>query len=272
MGFELDIKALPAAAREWVLRRKPRVAVVLGSGFGGLSSATHNSSRVPYGDIEGFPPTATGLDGHAGELVLGEIAGVPAAVFSGRVHGYQGASALDASFPARLAAAMGCETLVVTNASGAVSATVSVGGVVVVSDHVNLTGASPLVGWSGPDAGGPFVPMHDAYDRELRAIAHDVSADLGVTLGEAVYAGVLGPAFETPAEVRYLRAAGADVVGMSTVHEVIAARALGLRVLGLSLVTNEAANPDLSHAKVLFAGAEVQERLARLLAGILSRL
>ena len=272
MGFELDIRALPSAARDWVLRREPRVAIVLGSGFGGLSGAVENPLRVPYGDIDGFPAKAMGLEGHAGELVLGEVEGVPVAVFSGRVHGYQGASAPEAAFPARLAAAMGCETLVVTNASGAVSAAVSVGGVAVISDHINLTGASPLVGWTGPDAGGPFVPMHDAYDPELRALAHAVGAERGITLGEAVYAGVLGPAFETPAEVRYLRAAGADVVGMSTVHEVIAARALGLRVLGLSLVTNEAANPDLSHAKVLFTGAELRERLTRLLAGILSRL
>jgi len=153
-----------------------------------------------------------------------------------------------------------------------VSPHLNVGDVVLISDHLNLTGDSPLVGWPGPQGGVPFVPMRDAYDPQLREIAHAVAAEQGLSLVDGVYAGLLGPAFETPAEVRYLRAVGADVVGMSTVPEVIAARALGLRVLGFSLCTNVAAGHDLSHEEVLEAGERAQLALARLLVAILHRL
>jgi len=248
------------------------VAVVLGSGFGGLADAVENAVAVPYSEIEGFPQPAAGIAGHAGQLVVGRIAGRPVVAFSGRVHRYQGVSAQDAAYPARLARALGCDTLVVTNAAGAVNPELRAGDVVLISDQLNLTGDSPLVGWSGPEGGVPFVPMRDAYDPQLREIARSVAAEQGLDLVDGVYAGLLGPAFETPAEVRYLRTVGADVVGMSTVPEVIAARALGLRVLGFSLCTNAAAGHGLSHHEVLEAGERAQLALARLLVAILHKL
>jgi len=250
----------------------PRVAVVLGSGFGGLSRAVENSTTIPYGEIEGVPTAPSSLAGHAGALIVGTVSGVAVCVFSGRVHRYQGVSALDAAYPARLAAALGCTTLIVTNAAGGVNESLRAGDVVLISDQINLTGDSPLVGWPGPEGGVPFVPMRDAYDPALRSIARGVAAEQGLAITDGVYAGLLGPAFETPAEVRYLRAIGADVVGMSTVPEVIVARALGLHVLGLSLVTNVAAGEGLSHAEVLEAGEDTQVALTRLLVGILGRL
>lgn len=247
----------------------PRVGLVLGSGFGGLADAVEEPHVVAYTEVEGFPQPAAGIAGHAGRLVFGQVAGVEVCVFSGRVHAYQGVSALDAAYPARLAAALGCETLVVTNAAGGVCVDLRVGDVVLISDQMNLTGDSPLVGWSGPEGGVPFVPMRDAYDPRLRVLAREAAAAQGVELKDGVYAGLLGPAFETPAEVGYLRTVGADVVGMSTVPEVIAARALGLRVLGFSLVTNAAAGEGLSHEEVLAAGQHAQATLARLLVAIL---
>jgi len=249
-----------------------RVALVLGSGFGGLADAVETAEKVPYAEIEGFPRPASGVAGHAGTLLLGSVSGVAVCVFSGRVHRYQGVSALDAAYPARLASALGCDTLVVTNAAGGVNESLRVGDVVLLSDQINLTGDSPLVGWPGPPGGVPFVPMRDAYDPGLRALAREVAAEQGTALVDGVYAGLLGPAFETPAEVRYLRTVGADVVGMSTVPEVIAARALDVSVLGFSLVTNAAAGEGLSHAEVLEAGERAQLALTRLLVGILGRL
>jgi len=250
----------------------PRVALVLGSGFGGLASMVEGAVRTPYSEIEGFPQPAAPVQGHAGELIAGTLAGVQVVVFSGRVHCYQGASAREAAYPARLAHALGCQTLIVTNASGGINTEFGVGDVVLLADQMNLTGDSSLVGWSGPPGGVPFVPMRDAYDPGLRRVAREVAAEQGLLLQEGVYAGLLGPAFETPAEVGYLRSIGADVVGMSTVHEVIAARALGLQVLGFSLVTNAAAGVGLSHTEVLEAGRVAAQRMETLMIGILSRL
>jgi purine-nucleoside phosphorylase len=270
--LELDIEVLPAAARTWVAAACPRIAVVLGSGFGSTLGLLDPQVRIAYQDIHAFPDARRGVEGHAGELLLGSMGSVPLLIFSGRVHAYQGASALDAAFPVRIAAAAGCEILVVTNSSGAVSPSFAGGDVVLIEDHINLTGANPLVGWPGPPGGTPFVPMRDAYDRECREVARSVAIEQGIVVREGVYAGLLGPVFETPAEVRWLAAVGADVVGMSTVPEVIAARALGLRVLGISLVTNRAAGADLSHSGVLDMGERMSGPLSRLLAGILSRL
>lgn len=248
------------------------VAVVLGSGFGGLASALENAVIVPYSEIEGFPRAESAVMGHAGQLVIGTVGDAHVVAFSGRVHRYQGVSALDAAYPARLARALGCETLIVTNAAGGVNPELSVGDVVLIADQINLTGDSPLVGWPGPTGGVPFVPMRDAYDPELRSLARSIAAEQHMQLVDGVYAGLLGPAFETPAEVRYLRTVGADVVGMSTVPEVIAARALDLRVLGFSLCTNAAAGHGLSHTEVLEAGERAQVALTALLVAILHRL
>jgi purine-nucleoside phosphorylase len=251
---------------------RPRVAIVLGSGFGGLAEVVEGPRVVSYDAIDGFPHPATRVPGHAGRLLLGRVAGTPVALFHGRVHRYQGMSALDAAYPARLAAALGAETLIVTNAAGGVSPDLSPGDVVLIEDQINLSGDSPLVGWAGPPGGVPFVPMRDAYDPELRALALQVASEQGMVLHPGVYTGLLGPAFETVAEVEAFRRLGTDVVGMSTVHEVIAARALGLRVLGFSLVSNAAAGVGLSHEEVLEAGAQAEASLSKLLLAVLARL
>jgi purine-nucleoside phosphorylase len=268
-GFDLTVTP-DEALLPWVGR--VRAAVVLGSGFGGLAEAVQDATVVPYTDLPSFPHTSTLIPGHAGRLLIGQIGEVPVVVFQGRGHRYMGFSALDVAYPARLAAALGAEVLVVTNAAGGVSPDLETGDVVLIEDHINLSGDNPLVGWPGPPGGVPFVPMRDAYDPGLRAIALQVAAEQGTCLHPGVYTGLLGPSFETPAEVEMLRAMGTDVVGMSTVHEVIAARALGLRVLGFSLVSNTAAGAGISHAEVLAAGARAEERLARLLVGVLGRL
>jgi purine-nucleoside phosphorylase len=251
---------------------RPRVAIVLGSGFGGLADVVEGPRAVAYDDIPDFPHPSVRVPGHAGQLLLGRAGGVPVALFQGRVHRYLGLSALDAAYPARLAAALGAQVLIVTNAAGGVSPELETGDVVLIEDHINLTGDNPLVGWSGPPGGVPFVPMRDAYDPELRAAALQVAAEQGMVLHTGVYTGLLGPSFETPAEVEMLHRLGTDVVGMSTVHEVIAARALGLRVLGFSLVSNTAAGAGISHAEVLEAGRRAEAGLSELLLAVLARI
>jgi purine-nucleoside phosphorylase len=258
-------------ARVRAVSHAPRVALVLGSGLSGLADVAENATAVPYAELEGFPQLGE-VVGHAGKLVCGTLAGVDVILFQGRVHQYQGASALGAAYPARLAAALGCEVLIVTNAAGGVATHLNTGDIVLISDHINLMGTNPLIGWSGPEGGTPFVPMRDAYDPELRALAFTAATVEDVALHDGVYAGLLGPSYETPAEVEYLRGVGADVVGMSTVPEVIAARALGLRVLGFSLVTNAAAGVGLSHQEVLQAGRVAADDLTRLTLAILRRL
>lgn len=246
-------------------------ALILGSGLSELVETVAAEASVPFAELPGFPGVGE-VAGHSGRLVVGTLAGKRVAVFAGRIHRYQGLSALEAAWPARLAAALGARDLIVTNAAGGVSDRVATGGLVLIGDHINLMGDSPLVGWAGPADGTPFVPLHDAYDPELRRLARRVAADLAIPLVEGVYAGVLGPNYETPAEVRALGAIGADMVGMSTVPEVIAARALGMRVLGVSLVTNVAADAHISHDEVLAAGRAAADDLARLLPAILERL
>jgi purine-nucleoside phosphorylase len=249
-----------------------RAAVVLGSGFGGLAEVVERAEVFPYDEIEGCPVPSSAVPGHAGRLLLGDIAGAPVIVFSGRLHMYQGLSALEAAWTSRLAHALGARTVVLTNAAGAVSPDLAAGDVVLIEDQLNLTDRNPLVGWPGPADGVPFVSMSEAYDEGLCRLALATAADVDLQLRQGVYAGVLGPSFETLAEVRMLRALGADVVGMSTVVEAIAARALGLRVLGVSLVANAAGGKDLAHDEVLLAGLRSQACLTRFLLSLLPRL
>ena len=261
-----DVEAVLAAAVDPL-----RVAIVLGSGLSGLADVVESPAVIPYAALDGFPKIGS-VAGHAGRLVIGRLGGKNAILFQGRAHQYQGVSARDAAYPSRLAAALGIDTIIVTNAAGGVADGLHTGDVVVLSDHLNLMGTNPLTGWPGPAGGTPFVPMRDAYDPSLRAIAHEAAGETGLVLREGVYAGLLGPSYETPAEVRMLRGLGADVVGMSTVPEVIAARALEMRVLGFSLVTNVAAGEDLSHREVLEAGKTAESRLTALAIAILRRL
>ena len=249
------------------------VALILGSGLAGLSDAVESPLVVPYAEIDGFPTPERQVLGHAGQLLIGYLGGKRVAVFAGRIHCYQGFSAREVAFPARLASVIGARVLVVTNAAGGVAPELSAGDVVLLSDHINLACDNPLTGWPGPEGGTPFVPMRDAYDPELRASALAAAAETDVELVPAgTYAWLRGPSFETPAEVAMVRGLGADVVGMSSVPEVIAARALGMRVLGLSLVTNAAAGVGLDHAEVLRTGRLAAERLERLVLAILQRL
>lgn len=271
MVVSLNVPEVDLALVSGASPLRPRVAAVLGSGLSGLADIAKDAVAIPYGELGGFPRVGAVL-GHAGRLVVGTLGGVPVLLFQGRAHQYQGVSALDAAYPARLAAGLGCGVLVVTNAAGAVAPGLAVGDLVLISDHMNLMGTNPLTGWPGPEGGFPFIPMRDAYDPALREIMLDVAAEQGVKLAEGVYAALLGPSYETPAEVAMLARLGADVVGMSTVPEVIVARALGLRVVGMSLVTNAAAGVGLSHTEVLEAGDRAAAQLQRLMSEFISRL
>lgn len=267
-----DLLAIPGSTVEHVLSggEPPVVALVLGSGLSdSLPLDAHR--EIPYGDIPGFPQV-NGLPGHAGSLLLGAVGGVRAAVFAGRIHVYQGLSAHAAAFPARLAAALGAGTLIVTNAAGSLVERLGAGSLALIGDHLNLLGDDPLRGWTGGSRGEPFVSMADAYDLELRRLAEETADELGFSIPSAVYAAVAGPCYETAAEAEMLRRLGAEIVGMSTVPEVIVARASGMRVLGLSLVTNAAGGSAADHAGVVTTAGKAAPVLGGLIAGILMRL
>ena len=245
---------------------EPRVGVVLGSGLGGLADALENRVEIPYDEIPGWP--ASTAVGHAGVLVLGEVDGVPIAVMRGRVHLYEGVSADRAVFGVRALGRLGVRTLVLTNAAGGINEAYRPGMLVLISDHVNLQATSPLVGPNDEELGPRFPDMSDAYDPELRRLAHEAAGRLGLELPEGVYAAWLGPQFETPAEIRFMRAVGGDLAGMSTVPEGIAARHMGIRCLGISVVTNMAAGvlPEkIDHSAVLEVGARAAGSLTALL-------
>jgi purine-nucleoside phosphorylase len=247
--------------------------VVLGSGLGGFADAVEHAVELPYAEIPGWP-VSTAI-GHAGTLVLGELAGVPVAVMKGRAHLYEGVPAAKVVFGVRVLGSLGIESLVLTNACGGIDPGVAPGTLVAVSDHFNLQGTSPLVGPNDDALGPRFPDMTDAYDPTYRALAREAAERLGIPLGEGVYAAWLGPAFETPAEIRMLRTLGADLVGMSTVPEVLAARHMGIRCLALSCVTNAAAGvlPEpIDHERVLEVGARAAGDLVALVREVLPAL
>jgi purine-nucleoside phosphorylase len=251
---------------------KPRVAIVLGSGLAGVAGAVRDPVRVPYKEIPGFPEP--GAPGHKGELVGGTLEGVPVVVQSGRFHLYEGHPPQLAALPTRVFARLGVGTLVVTNAAGGIRRSFRPPTLMLIADHVNLMFRNPLV---GPVEEGEerFPDMSDPYDPALRTHAREVARTERIPLEEGVYAALLGPSFETPAEIRMLERLGADAVGMSTVPEVIAARARGIRCLGFSSITNVAAGlsaEKLSHLEVLEAGKQVAGQLERLIRGVLQRL
>jgi purine-nucleoside phosphorylase len=246
---------------------------VLGSGLGAFAHAVSDPVEVPYGDIPGWP--ASTAIGHAGTLVLGRFGDVPVAVIKGRAHLYEGLSPADVVLGVRVLGRLGVRSLVLTNACGAIDPSVEPGTLVAITDHLNLQGSSPLVGPNDETLGPRFPDMTHAYDPGYRAIARRAAAALGLDLGEGVYAAWLGPAFETPAEIRMMRALGADLVGMSTVPEVLAARHLGIRCLALSCVTNAAAGvrPEpIDHERVLEVGARAAGDLVALLRKVLPAL
>jgi purine-nucleoside phosphorylase len=271
----------PARAAEAVAQRlgggkrgepRPTVAIVLGSGLGFLADEVADAVRIRYADIPGFPEP--GVAGHKGELVAGTLERVPVLVQAGRFHLYEGHDAATAALPVRVFAKLGVKTLIVTNAAGGVRLTFRSGTLMLIADHINWMFRNPLVGrvLEGEER---FPDMSDPYDRELRALAREAAREIKVPLEEGVYAALLGPSYETPAEVRMLGRVGADAVGMSTVPEVVAARALGMRCLGFSIVTNPAAglspNP-LSHEEVLAAGEHAGRSLGLVIRGVLKRL
>jgi purine-nucleoside phosphorylase len=258
-----------AAVRDRVGEHDPRVAIVLGSGLGKLADAVQSPVRIPYGDIPGFP--AATVAGHAGELVAGELEKVPIILQSGRLHLYEGHEAVTAALSVRVFAELGAEILIVTNAAGGIRSDLRPPTLMLIADHVNLMWRNPLV---GPVEQGEerFPDMAQPYDAGLRANALQVARERGIRLEEGVYAGVLGPSYETPAEIRMLERLGVDAVGMSTVPEVLAARARGLRVLGISSITNLAtgmAAAPLTHEEVLAAGQGLSAELEGLIRGIL---
>ncbi len=266
------VRAAADAVSKRLEKLKPRVAIVLGSGLAGVADAVTDPVRIPYKDIPGFPEP--GAPGHKGELVGGTLDGVPVLVQSGRFHLYEGHAPDLAALPTRVFARLGIATLVVTNAAGGIRHTFRPPTLMLIADHINLMFRNPLV---GPVADGDerFPDMSDPYDPRLRALAREAAQAERIPLEEGVYAALLGPSFETPAEIRMLERIGADAVGMSTVPEVIAARARGIRCLGFSSITNVAAGlsaQKLSHLEVLEAGKQVAGQLERLIRGVLKRL
>jgi purine-nucleoside phosphorylase len=252
---------------------RPKVAVVLGSGLGAFADELTDAVAIPYADIPGFPRSTA--VGHAGKLIIGRLGETEVAVMAGRVHLYEGYTATEAAFGVRVLGTFGVRSLVLTNAAGGVGSHLHEGALVLISDHINLQGANPLTG-ANDDALGPRFPdMTEVYSKRFREIAQGAAADLGVHLPEGVYAALPGPSYETPAEIRYLRTIGADLVGMSTVPEAIAASHMGLQVLGISCVTNMAAGMSgkkLDHREVLEAGNRIRGMLVQLLTAILPRL
>ena len=249
---------------------RPAIGLVLGSGLGAFAKSLTDAVAIPYGQIPHFAPSTA--VGHRGELVLGTSQGVPVAVMAGRVHLYEGYPVSQVVFPVRMLGRLGVTTLVLTNAAGSVNVDFKPGELVVLSDHINLTGVNPLTGPNVDEWGPRFPDMSDAYDPALRALAEDACGKAGVTARRGVYLGLAGPSYETPAEIRMARTLGADVVGMSTVLEVIAARHLGIRCLGISCVTNMGAGvlkQKIDHQEVLEVGARVQQGLLEVLGRII---
>jgi purine-nucleoside phosphorylase len=270
--MRIDVSERDVAAVREVSDITPRVGVVLGSVSSALADSLEHRVDLPYGSLPDAPRPEGVVPGHEGVLTVGELRGVPVVFFSGRFHVYQALSALDAAYTSRLAHGLGATTMVLTNASGGLCPSFVQGDLMLIDDHLNLMGTSPLEGWPGEGAGGPFVPMSQPYDPELAGIAWEVAEEKHVPMKAGVYAGLRGPAYETPAEVRMLQALGADAVGMSTVPETIAARALGMRVMGISLITNVAAHSHISHEEVLATAKSSADLLSELLLGILVRL
>jgi purine-nucleoside phosphorylase len=251
---------------------QPRVGIILGSGLGGIAGAIDNPTRIPFGDVPGFP--AATVVGHRGELIAGTLGGTPIIALAGRFHMYEGHGAALAGFPVRVLHALGAKTLIVSNAAGGARVNLTPGTVMLLTDHVNFMFRNPLIG-AQEHGDVRFPDMSQPYDPELRELAHREAKALGMSLAEGVYFGELGPTYETPAEVRMLIRLGADAVGMSTVPEVIVARALGMRVLGFSCITNLAcglAAAPITHDEVIETTAKVAASLQQLVRGIVAKL
>jgi purine-nucleoside phosphorylase len=263
----------------------PHVGIILGSGLGNFASHIRAATRIPYAEIPHFPRST--IDGHSGNLVLGLLAGVPVAVMQGRVHAYEGYPLSEVTFPTRVLGLLGSKTLIVTNAAGGINPGYRRGQLVALSDHINLTGSNAALGPNEPRftvverPAQRFFDMSAAYSQRFRALAVEEATRQGFQLAEGVYLAVLGPSFETPAEIRAFRTLGADLVGMSTVHETIVARHMGIEVLGLSLVTNMAAGvvgagqqtaETIHHEDVMEVGRRAEKQFTSLLTALVPQI
>ena len=264
------------SAAQFVLSQtglRPRIGLVLGSGLGAFADELAEARRIPFAQIPAFPQSTA--IGHAGQMVIGKAGGVAVAAMQGRVHLYEGYSPQEVTFPMRVFGRMGIRAVVITNAAGGINLNYQQGALVVIRDHINLQGVNPLVGANDDRFGVRFPDMTQAYWKAYGKAAQEEAARLGFALEEGIYAGLLGPSYETPAEIRYLRTIGADLVGMSTVAEVIAARHMGMKVLAISCVTNMAAgilDQVLSHQEVLETGEKVRAQFEALLRALLPRI
>jgi purine-nucleoside phosphorylase len=271
-----DYFTLAESAAQSILQKtklRPKIALVLGSGLGSFADSLTDSTKIPFHEIPDFP-RSTAI-GHAGQLVIGHAASIPVAVMQGRVHLYEGYSPQQVAFPMRVFGRMGIRSVILTNAAGGINLTYKQGALVLISDHINLQGNNPLVGANDDRFGVRFPDMTHAYSKPYREMAKEEGRKLGMSLHEGVYAAMLGPSYETPAEIRYLRTIGADLVGMSTVFEVIAARHMGIEILAISCVTNMAAgilDQPLSHQEVMETGERVRSSFEALLSAVLPRI
>jgi purine-nucleoside phosphorylase len=255
------------------LTSTPKIGLILGSGLGILAEEIQNPTVIPYSDIPEFPVST--VEGHAGQLVIGELAGKQVVVMQGRFHYYEGYSMEKVTFPVRVMKLIGVETIVVTNAAGGVNKEFEAGDLMLITDHINNFGDNPLIGANDSEFGVRFPDMSEAYTLSLQEVARKVATDFGITLKEGVYAGNTGPSYETPAEVRMLRVLGADAVGMSTVPEVIIARHAGIKVLGISCISNMAAgilDQPLTHDEVMETTEKVKGNFLSLVKGIVKEI
>jgi purine-nucleoside phosphorylase len=247
-------------------KHRPKLGIILGSGLGAFADSLTDATAIPFGEIENFPHSA--VQGHAAKLIIGLAGKVPVAAMQGRVHFYEGHSMEQVVFPIRVLRALGCENAIITNAAGGISDKLEPGCLVVLTDHINLQGTNPLIGPNDERLGLRFFDMSTIYHPPFREIAMREGLKLGIKMHEGVYLAVTGPSYETPAEIRAFRTLGADVVGMSTVPEVIAAQHMGMKVLAISCVTNLAAGRSpkpLSHEEVLETGAMIRGQFMKLL-------
>jgi purine-nucleoside phosphorylase len=272
-GTEFDRAGRAAKYIASKTKLRPKVALVLGSGLGAFADDLVGAVRIPYAKIPGFRSST--VDGHAGTLVIGKVDGVPVAAMQGRVHFYEGYSAKEVTFPMRVFRQLGIRAAILTNAAGAINLNYDQGALVMIRDHINLQGTNPLIGPNDARFGPRFPDMTNAYSKPYREITSEEAKRLGIGIYEGVYAAFSGPSYETPSEIRFLKAIGADLVGMSTVPEVIAARHMGIRVLGISCVTNMAAgmiDREIDHAEVMQTGERVRGQFVALLRAVIPRI
>lgn len=249
-----------------------KIAVVLGSGLGGFADEFKDSVSLPYREIPGF--VSSTAEGHVGSLVIGKVEGVPVLAMQGRVHYYEGYTLEEVTFPIRTFKLLGVNTLILTNAAGGIDVQLTQGALMVISDHLNLMSVNPLRGGNDERFGPRFPDLTEVYTRELQELATEEARALGITVRRGIYAALAGPSYETPAEIHMLRAFGADAVGMSTVPEAIVARHMGLKVLGISCITNMAAGiseTPINHAEVMETGQKVRETFTHLLRRVIAK-